>query len=375
MNLLFVIDDLGSGGAQRQMVNLAKGLRLRGHHIELFTYYPNNHYISHLDKAGIPVHFHSKQSRFSVAPLIFLRTYISRGNYDVVLAFLDTPNFYAEIARIGDGKTKLIVSERFMYLPGSLSIKQRLLQECHRLADMITVNSHHQRVRMEQQFPWMRKKIRTIYNGFDLDSFCPDNSVAKADKNLTFLAISSVSFKKNSLNLAKALCICRDKYKLNVHVNWIGTHWISGEGSRPAQQTIEYLEDMGLTDQWDWLGERTDISQMLSCNDALIHPSYFEGLPNVVCEALACGRPVLASRVCDHPNLVQDGVSGYLFDPDSPEDIADTIITFSRLRAAERTMMGKAARIFAEKHLSLARYVDEYENLFFSVTAKTNGGL
>lgn len=374
MNLLFVIDNFGSGGAQRQMVNLARGLNSRGHHIEFFTYYTGNHYRPLLDEALITVHLHPKPSRFSIAPLIALRRLIRHGNYDVIISFLNTPNFYAEIARIGLGKTKLVVSERSMYPPGKLPLYLQLLQECHSLADAITVNSYHQRDRMEREFPWMRNKIKTIYNGFDLDAFHPAVSLQGADSKLSLLAISSVSFNKNSLNLAKALRICRDKYQLDVHVDWIGMQHVSGDGTRPTQQTSFYLRETGMFDLWNWLGERTDIAQMLVSHDALIHPSYYEGLPNVVCEALACGRPALLSRVCDHPLLVKDGVTGYLFDPASPEDIANSIFIFSRLGSSERAKMSKAAREFAEKHLSLKRYVSEYENLFFSLTERSKAG-
>ena len=371
MNLLFVIDNLGSGGAQRQMVNLACALTTRGHQVELFTYYPSNHYRPLLDEAAIPVHLSQKLSQFSLAPLARLRRLIQQRRFDIVLSFLDTPNFYAAIACIGFGATKLIVSERSMYPPGPLSLRLRLFHECHRLADFIIVNSHHQRARMEQEFPWMTHNIQTIYNGFDLNTFSPLDTARRVDGKLDLLAVSSVAYKKNSLNLARALGICREKYQLDVHVDWIGTHQISGEGTRAAQQTSDYLSEAGLSTNWNWLGERTDIPQMLANHDALIHPSYFEGLPNVVCEALACGRPVLASNVCDHPFLVQEGSTGYLFDPYSATAIAHAIFSFSQSGVPARVKMGKTARDFAEKHLSLARYADEYENLFVRLTGRT----
>jgi glycosyltransferase involved in cell wall biosynthesis len=372
MNFLFVIDNLGSGGAQRQMVNLARGLEQRGHSVEFFVYYPANHYRPLLDEAGIQVHLHRKSSRFSLAPLIALRRLIQHRRFHLVLSFLDTPNFYAEVACTGVTGTKLVVSERFMYPPGPLSLRLSLLQRCHRLADFITVNSHHQRERMVHEFPWMMQKIQTIYNGFDLKTFCPIDNGKRNNEKHTLLAISSVAFKKNSLNLARALAICKEKYHLDVYVDWVGTHQISGEGIRPTEQTNDYLEEAELTDNWNWLGERTDIPQMLANHDALIHPSFFEGLPNVICEALACGRPVLASDVCDHVKLIQEGISGFLFDPHAPESIARAIASFYRTTPEQRLKMGAAARDFAEKNLSLDRYVDDYENLFMSIMANNS---
>jgi glycosyltransferase involved in cell wall biosynthesis len=367
MNVQLVIDSLGSGGAQRQMVNLARGLKSRGHHVSLFTYYSEDHYRPLLEEVGIPVHLHLKPSRYSPAPLLALRRVCRDERPDVVLSFLDTPNFYVEMATIGLRRARVVVSERFMYPPGGLSLGLRLLQECHRLADAITVNSRHQRVRMERSFPWMAKKLHTIYNGVDLDAFRPEDGPRTAGGTLSLLAISSVSFKKNSLNLAKALGICRDQYHVDVHLDWIGTRQVSREGTRPAEQTSAFLREHGLADNWSWLGERTDIAAMLASHDALIHPSYFEGLSNVLCEGLSCGRPILASRVCDNPVLVEDGVTGLLFAPDSPDDIARAILAFSQKEPFERAAMGRAARDFAEKHLSLERYVSDYEDLLGSL--------
>ncbi len=153
LRLLFVIDGFGSGGAQRQMVNLARGMKCRGHDVEFFTYYPENFYRPLVEELRIPVHVHTKRSRFSLAPLFALRRLVTKGNYSVIVSFLDTPNFYAEIARLGVPKTGLIVSERFMYPAGRLPLQLRLMQQCHRLADAITVNSHHQRLRMIKEFP------------------------------------------------------------------------------------------------------------------------------------------------------------------------------------------------------------------------------
>lgn len=371
MKLLFIIDNLGSGGAQRQMVTLARGLKARGHHVDFFVYYPQDHYRSLLDEADIPVHLHLKSSRFSVAPLFALRRFISQHHYDLVLSFLDTPNFYSEIARIGLGKTKLVVSERFMYPPGPLPIKLRLLQEFHRMADAITVNSHHQRQRMVQEFPWMSGKVQTIYNGVDLERFTPDQArEGRSNSSLDLIAIGSITAKKNMLHLGKALTICRDRYNMKPIVRWVGKQESSEPGRRTFAEIIEFLQSNNLSEQWEWLGERSDITDLLRQHDTLIHPSFYEGLPNVVCEALACGLPVLASNVCDHPSLVEEGVRGFLFDPHSPGSIAAAVNNFYLTSDEKRREMSEASRTFADTNLSAASFTDNYEKLFFSLVAK-----
>ena len=62
--------------------------------------------------------------------------------------------------------------------------------------------------------------------------------------------------------------------------------------------------------------------------DVFCLPSLYEGFPNVLCEAMSCGKPVLSSRVCDNPNIVKEGENGLLFDPNNTDDIAETVERF-----------------------------------------------
>jgi len=363
-----VIDSLSSGGAQRQIVTLARGLKSRGHHVEFFTYYPHDHYLSFLQEDEIPVHVHLKQSRFSIALIKALRQILRTSRFDLVLAFLALPSLYAELACIGLGETKLVVSERFMYGPGRLSFTTRVLQALHCLADAITVNSHHQYRRMLLECSWMSSKLQTIYNGVDLLRFSPGKRREVGSNNaLNLIAIGTIVAKKNALNLARALTICRDCYNLKPVVRWVGKQDYSKAGCVAFTEVSGFIEANGLNEQWEWLGERRDIPDLLRKHDALIHPSFFEGLPNAICEALGCGLPVLASNVCDHPNLIFEGVSGFLYNPHSPDSIAEAIYNFHVLPLDKKRGMGANARRFAEENLSDSLLTSNYERLFLSL--------
>ena len=96
----------------------------------------------------------------------------------------------------------------------------------------------------------------------------------------------------------------------------------------------------------------------------MLLPSYFEGLPNVVCEAMACGKPALVSNVSDNSRLVADGDNGFLFDPSSPGDLADTIHKFVMLSAEEKQKMGGRGRVRAEELFAPDIIVNQYFNIF-----------
>jgi len=108
-----IIDSLGSGGAQRQIVNLATGLKGLGHHIEMFIYHPElDFYKPLIIKSNIGLIGYEKTHRISFRMLIKLRQLIKSKSYDAIISFLEVPNFYAEICSIGIKTIPLIASER-----------------------------------------------------------------------------------------------------------------------------------------------------------------------------------------------------------------------------------------------------------------------
>lgn len=358
MRILFIIDCFGSGGAQRQMVNLAVGLKNRGHDIEFFIYHPEFSYFKDLVlNNGIKIHEFYKKHRISIKLFSELRRIINNGNYDAILSFLDAPNFYAEIANFGT-QCPLVVSLRNMY-PKKLKLKHWFLGQVHRFATHITTNSYAQKDSMIKLFPWAENKIYVIYNGVDTNLFKPSDK--KVDNNiLTLIAIGRISKQKNNINLIKALHYLKESYKISCLIKWAGRI----DSKKEFDMANKLLQELGLSNQWIWLGERKDIIEILNSADALIHPSLYEGLPNAICEALACGKPVLASNVCDNSRLVLEGERGLLFDPHDIYDIASAIYKFNNLSASERYKMGKKGREFAVSELSLENFINSYENLF-----------
>lgn len=371
MKLLFVIDNLSTGGAQRQLINLATGLKKRGHSIEVFCYSPGELLAPPLYDMDIPVHWHIKRSRFSLDVIVALRKLIDKSQFSLALSFLTTPNFYTILSGklLRSHAIPIVVSERFCDLPEENSLLVRFSRHFYDLANHVVVNSHHQRLNFEHKYPKLKGRLSTIYNGYDLEIFIPACSET-ADHQLRLLTIASISRYKNGICLVEALNILRQQYHLLPTVTWIGQKVMAGDRLMYLNEMESKIKAYHLESQWQWLGQRTDIVQQLHQHDVLVHPSFGEGLPNVVCEALACARPVIVSNTLDHPRLVQDGQSGYLFDWQNPNDLAIKIKAFSDLPLDDRKEMGLKGRQFAEQNLSMNRYVDEYERLFLEILNK-----
>ena len=92
----------------------------------------------------------------------------------------------------------------------------------------------------------------------------------------------------------------------------------------------------------------------------LILPSFFEGVPNVVCEAMSCGLPILISNVGDHSNLVEEGLNGYLFDPYSISDMANSLLMFCSLSHSDRIKMSKESRRKAKNLFNQHIFIEKY---------------
>jgi glycosyltransferase involved in cell wall biosynthesis len=372
MRLLFVIDQFGAGGAQRQMVNLALELQPR-HEVEFFVYYPEYEHFAPLVRArGIPVHSIDKRVHGNRGVLRGLRTLLQRERYDGVLAFLRTPSVYAELACASARVGPLVVSERSSW-SGPPPLRTRIQQRLHRLADHVVVNSYHQRETMIARYPWLAARSSTILNGVDLDRF--QAGPPPGHESIRLLAVGRLAMPKNPALLLEALEIYARRFGTPPIISWAGRLDSPGAGRIAVESFLESVSRSQVASSFRWLGERTDVPELLREHDALIHPSLREGMPNAVCEALAAGRPVLAGDVGDHARLVREGVTGYLFSPTDAEGAARAIRRFVSLTAAERAEMGNAARAKAEADLSIGRAADQYEALFEKLASRGRGAI
>lgn len=368
MKLLFVIDHFGSGGAQRQMVNLAIGLTQRGHTVDFFLYHPEFRFFMPLiERTGIRVLEHRKAGKLGLSVLLALRRRIISGKYTAILSYLETPSVYAELASLGRGSTPLVVSERVDPPAGRSGVQLRVRALLHRVADSIVTNSHFCRKEWSARFPALSNRLTTIWNGLDLVQFSPAESMPANQGRLSVLAVGTLVPRKNALGIVSALIEVKRRGAVVPDVTWIGKLEHSSAGYGYKELIDKRLVESGLSERWTWAAEQSEIERSFRRADVLVHASYREGLSNVICEALACGCPVLAADAGDNRLLVGDGERGMIFSPDSPIELADRLEDFARLSPVIRRKLRLAARAFAERELSIDRLVSQYEAHFESV--------
>jgi glycosyltransferase involved in cell wall biosynthesis len=374
MKLLLVIDHLGLGGAQRQIVELACGLARRGHTVELFNYFPeHDFFLRRVREHGIAVHSYRKGKGFSFGVVGAIASLLRQRDFDVVVSFLNNPNIYTEIARLASHRARLVVCERSSNRGDLSPLAARGRRLLHAFADHVVANSETHAAWLRKNW-WLRAKVSCIYNGLDLQALAPARRAPPRGSELRLLAVGRVCPEKNLLNLIAALRCFHRKHGYVPELSWAGKKDTSDGGQRNVAQVDELLRSLPeISARWHWLGEQLDMPSLLREHDVLIHASLYEGLPNAACEALAAGLPVLISDVCDHPQLVADGERGFLFNPNDPLSIAGSIEKAVALDAEGWLSLSRNARSYAEAHLGVAKMVDSYERLFFTLPATRAG--
>lgn len=367
VRVTLVIDDLGPGGAQRQLAQLAAGLRRRGHEVVVLTYRRGDFFAGALAEAGVPMVRAPSRNRLHLA--FAMRAAIRRSAPDAVLAFLPGPSALAELAGLPRRRFAVAASELVLDTSG-WSPRRALRYALHRLADAVVSNSHAQRERMLELAPVLAGRASVIVNGTDTERFAPgDPPDGSAPGRLRLLVPARIRPQKNPLGLLQALDLLRrEQPELDITVDWYGEA-TTGESVRNARRAAwrraleEEIARRELGDRFRLREPVEDVVPLYHAADALCLPSFAEGVANAICEAMACGLPVLASRVSDTPRLVDDGRTGFLFDPRSSAEMAEAIARLAAMPPAERRAMGLAGRAVIESGYSLDACLDAWDAL------------
>ena len=210
------------------------------------------------------------------------------------------------------------------------------------------------------------KKIEVIYNGLAFNSYrIPDkektlkNEPRIDDHKLLVGMIANFNFEikghRYFLEAAKILL------KKIPEIEFL----LTGDGHL-RKQYEEMARQLGIEQKVHFLGKRNDIPSIMSVLSVSVLSSTSEGLSNVILESMAAGKPVVATRVGGNPELVIDGITGYLVPPADPRAMAEVIA--SLLQNPDKAMaMGVAGKKLVEEKFTIETMVKSYEDLYKSL--------
>jgi glycosyltransferase involved in cell wall biosynthesis len=193
--------------------------------------------------------------------------------------------------------------------------------------------------------------VPEIPNGVDTGRFSP----ARRDGEICeLLFVGRLAPQKGVDVLLRALALIPSGWRLR----------IAGDGPERVR-LADLAESLGLADRVDFLGwtQRDALPGLYRSADVFVFPSYDEGMPNVVLEALASGLPIVATRIAGTEQLVAGGENGTLVPPGNPEAFAEALRPVIA-DAALRHAMGEKSRALAVAEFSWSQSAAAYEALF-----------
>ncbi len=358
MKILCVIDSLGSGGAQRQIVNLAIAFKEKGHNVSFLVYHKNDFYEQTLKENNISIHEIIECNYFE--RLMKMRRFIRKCSFDAVLSFLEAANFICEIAGLPKRKWELVVGERSANPNIMKSAKLRIYRWCHLLADHVVANTQENIKMIQKINPFLsKKKCHVIYNMIDTKVWKPSFDYIPFNNNkFNLLIAASISNHKNLHGLIEAVNILPEKYKNKLKINWYGS--VSDfDYFHKAQQRIK---DYKIDEIFSFFAPTHNIMRYMQLSDAVGLFSFYEGLPNVICEGMSLEKPIICSNVSDLALLINN--PNLLVNPYSVSSIAAAISFCMDLSSTKLIEEGKKNRFIAEKVFNKETIIEKYLSLF-----------
>lgn len=358
--ILFLSQNLGSGGAERQIVNVAILLKERGYNVEFLCYHRDNFYEYLLKEKNIKIHW--KYLPNYIMRIIEIRHFIKRGNYDIVISFLAVPSFLCNIASIGNKRIKVITGERSAKEYFFSTRKGKIFGWFQRFSDAIVCNSENARQMWIKYYPQYKDKLKVIYNVVKIQHVTTEY-IPKRDNKLHIVVVASYQYLKNPIGLIEAVNLMTDEEKANIKIDWFGRKEIVKGDTRVYDECYSLVNKYNLSDIIYLNDETSNIHNIMNEVDVVALFSSVEGLPNTICEGMTLGKPIIMSKVSDYNVLVDDS-NGFLCDWDSPKSIKSVILEMGNLRIEELNEKGKSSKFKAEKLFHSDNVINEWIKLF-----------
>jgi L-malate glycosyltransferase len=364
-----MVSSFEMGGSEHQMAEVASRQKTEGYDVTVGCLAARGPLLELLKRAGIAViEFDPKGALFrprGAYQLLRLTAFLVRNRFDVV----QTHDLYSTLLAVPAAwiaRVPMILSCRrdlshwWWYTPR----RRAFLRHVQNRSNYVIANSQAVCDFLVHEDSFDPKLIRVIRNGVDLDRFM----TVRGDRQKLFphlppqsqlvavVANMNIETKGQTDLIRAAAEIFREFHDVKF--------LLVGDGAERSR--LEALtQELGLSDTVLFLGRRKDVPDILACCDLFVLPSWAEGLPNSVLEAMAAGLPVVATRVGGTAEIIEDGVDGLLVAPKEPHALAQAILRILKDREFAKRM-AHSARERARAQFGFDRLLTELDDLYFS---------
>lgn len=362
-NLFFLNTSKVFGGGEKWTLEVAEALLNRGYSVTIGSL-RNTKLTEEALSSNIPVKYIALQNSFSTLNPFKLNSFIKflkRTSIDVLflnqsldLKFGGLAGHLAHVPQIIYRRGSAIPIKNTLY-------SRYLLKNC--TTGIIANSEATKSTILEHTSHYLdQKKIQTIYNGVKIKEIeeKSQNGInlykefGLPKHKLILINIGRLHEQKGHTFLIEAAKILRKERDDFVIL-------IVGDG--PLLNSIqEQVTRYNLQDSFVFTGFRHEVYSLLSEADCLVHTARWEGFGYVIAEAMALSKPVVATDVSNMSEVIIDGETGLLAEPENPWDIAEKINLL--LDYSDRESMGSAGRKRVEKKFEFQRMIDEIESGF-----------
>lgn len=359
MRIAHIAYSLDIGGVEMVSRDLACGLTRKEHKCAVCALERGGVLEDELQAAGVDTHVIDRMPDEYLMPMWRISSFLRRFKPDVVhthqlyiLAYTALPASLSGIP--------LIHTEHQTTSLKSRKAKRGLLNLA-RLCRFVTGVSEEVTDFLCHEVGIPTRKLRTISNGIDLDRFrIPEGRAFQThdQEPVTLASVARLSPVKDHATLLRAFAMMHNTFPQTRLI-------LIGDGELRSE--LESLSDeLGLHGSVRFLGARRNVEKILNEVDIFVLSSKTEGLPVAMLEAMAAGSIVVSTRVGAVPEVIRDGETGFLVDPEDPVALA-TRLKEVVLRLPELSHVSHAARKVIEERYSFDNTLSEYTALYQQV--------
>ena len=364
MRIVYMLTSLGMGGAERQVLELADRMVLRGHTVVLLVLRPGlaEEWPTALDVIHLGMH----RSPLSViAGMAKARRFLLAFRPDLLHSHSFHANLAARALKVLVPSVTVISTVHNVYEGGWPRMLAYHLTDG--LAHRTVAVSKAAAERFVRLKAIPQHKCIVLANGIDIALFKPDaerreekRTTMDAGGEFIWLAVGRIVPAKDYPTLLRAFAQVRAS-------RGDARLWVAGaEASAAEAASVRALTtDLGLKDAVRWLGLCRDVPALLDAADAYVMASAWEGMPLAVGEAMAMEKPVVATDAGGVREVV--GAAGAIVPSRAPDALASAMLHLMRSTPEERRTQGRAARERIRELFSMDAKADEWEALYRTV--------
>lgn len=385
--ILFLINNLCGGGAEKVLTDLTNNINLEKNIIEVKTIFNEGKYISELNdnikysyilKKPTPFKKRILSNLIKYLPKKSVYNFIITENYDVEIAFLESlPTRILSGSTSDSVKLSWIHSDIFLMedVLKFFRSKKRLVQSFQSFDRVVCVSDSVRKSFVENTY--LYQNTVTIYNPIDKNQITERSKascdIEKSKNKLTMVAIGRLTPEKGFLRLCEVINKILT-YNSNIEL------WILGEGCE-QKALDEYIKQNNLEDCIKLLGFKNNPYPYLRKADLFVSASFTEGYSLVLAEAMVLGKPVLSTATTGPCDLLENGKYGYIVDNsfeglyNGINDLTNNPIKLEELREkvkARQNFFKLSERVLeVEKLFALKDKINKQSDLFCTVFTPT----